>query len=191
MIDPKTSKKKSALREWAESFAFALGLVVLFYIFFSNTQVFSYSMQPTLLEGDHLLLWKHGSLERGDIVTFHTGEELSESDYARLAPIQKVLMLFNRQKTLVKRVIGLPGETVQIQAGSVLIDGIPLEEPYLLSGTEGEYLLRIPPGQYLLLGDNRQNSYDSRDPRLGPIDESDIIGKALLRYWPLSKFTFF
>ncbi len=192
MIEPRQNKsEKSQLREWMESFLWALVLVALFYVFFSNTQVYSYSMQPTLQEGDNLLIWRYGTLQRGDIVTFRTDEPITEAERAMLGPIQRLVSLFSSKKTLVKRVIGLPGETMEIKGSQVYINGEAIEESYLTDGTEGEYYAEIPEKHYVLLGDNRQHSLDSRFPEIGLVRKEDIIGKAILRYWPLSKIEIF
>lgn len=182
---------KSLLREWAESFLWALSLVVLFYIFFSNAKVYSYSMQPTLSEGENLLILRHASLKRGDIVTFKTDEPITEAEKAILSPLQRLVSVFSDKKVLVKRVIGLPGETIEIREGFVYIDGESIEEPYVADGTEGHFSVQIPEGYYALFGDNRQNSLDSRSSKIGLIKKEDIIGRAVLRYWPLSKIQFF
>lgn len=182
---------KSPLREWTESFLWALALVVLFYIFFSNAKVYSYSMQPTLSEGENLLIFRHASLKRGDIVTFKTDEPITEAEKAILSPLQRLVSIFSDKKVLVKRVIGLPGETIEIREGFVYIDGESIEEPYVADGTEGYFSVQIPEGYYALFGDNRQNSLDSRSSKIGLIRKEDIIGRAVLRYWPLSKIQFF
>ena len=182
---------QSLLREWAESFLWALSLVVLFYIFFSNAKVYSYSMQPTLSEGENLLILRHASLKRGDIVTFKTDEPITEAEKAILSPLQRLVSVFSDKKVLVKRVIGLPGETIEIREGFVYIDGESIEEPYVADGTEGHFSVQIPEGYYALFGDNRQNSLDSRSSKIGLIKKEDIIGRAVLRYWPLSKIQFF
>lgn len=182
---------KSPLREWTESFLWALALVVLFYIFFSNAKVYSYSMQPTLSEGENLLILRHASLKRGDIVTFKTDEPITEAEKAILSPLQRLVSIFSDKKVLVKRVIGLPGETIEIREGFVYIDGESIEEPYVADGTEGYFSVQIPEGYYALFGDNRQNSLDSRSSKIGLIRKEDIIGRAVLRYWPLSKIQFF
>ncbi len=182
---------KSLLREWTESFLWALALVVLFYIFFSNAKVYSYSMQPTLSEGENLLILRHASLKRGDIVTFKTDEPITEAEKAILSPLQRLVSVFSDKKVLVKRVIGLPGEMIEIREGFVYIDGESIEEPYVADGTEGYFSVQIPEGYYALFGDNRQNSLDSRSSKIGLIRKEDIIGRAVLRYWPLSKIQFF
>lgn len=192
MKQPNMKPQKSSLREWLESLLWALALVAIFYALFSNTQVYSYSMKPTLLEGDHLLIWRHGTLSRGDIVTFRTNQPITEAERALLGPIQRIFSMFSNKKTLVKRIIGLPGETIEVREGKVFIDGQVLEENYVPEeGTLGDFYLEIPEGMYVLLGDNRQNSLDSRHPQIGPVPKGDIIGKALLRYWPFSKIQIF
>ncbi|MGM9619000.1 MAG: signal peptidase I [Oscillospiraceae bacterium] len=119
------------------------------------------SMYPTLLDGDYIFIVKTGSYERGDIVVF-SSEELG-------------------QENLVKRVIGLPGDHVEIYSGSVYINGERLEEPYLEAGlvTEGAVDLTVSEGCVFLLGDNRSVSIDSR--AFGEVSRSDILGEAKLR----------
>ncbi|MGM9661559.1 MAG: signal peptidase I [Oscillospiraceae bacterium] len=119
------------------------------------------SMYPTLRDGDYIFIVKTGSYERGDIVVF-SSEELG-------------------QENLVKRVIGLPGEHVQIFGGSVYIDGELLQEPYLEAGlaTEGDVDLTVSEGCVFLLGDNRSVSIDSRV--FGEVRLSDILGEVKLR----------
>jgi signal peptidase I len=131
------------------------------------------SMRPALRDGQRVLVdtraYQHTHPARGDVVLF----------WSRL--------LGQRERILsLKRVVGLPGEHLQIEDGKVYLDGAPLLEPYALSTPPPEAGLPsqwvIGEGQYFLLGDNRRDSYDSR--RLGPVDAGDLLGKAWLRYWP-------
>jgi signal peptidase I len=89
---------------------------------------------------------------------------------------------------LIKRVIGLPGETVTIANGQVAINGQPIDEPYL-NGLPTQCFqnctITLGAGQYFVLGDNRPNSLDSRS--FGPVTADNIIGQVVLRYWPLDK----
>ena len=109
--------------------------------------------------------------ERGDIVIFRYPD--------------------NEKLYYVKRVIGLPGETVEVIDGKVYINGsdTSLDEPYLPEPMEGSYgPYEVPEGCYFMMGDNRNNSSDSRTDIVGNIKREDIIGKAWLRIWPLSDF---
>ena len=92
----------------------------------------------------------------------------------------------------IKRVIGIPGDKVMIKGGQVYLNGQLLDEPFLASGVkteEEDYMkegveITVPDGQYLCFGDNREHSRDSR--AFGPIEKETIVGKALLKYWPIS-----
>ena len=148
------------------------------------------SMEPTLQIGDRILVNKlayklHG-IGRGDIVVFArpTAEDCGG------VPVND----------LVKRVIGLPGETVSASNGRVEINGKVLDEPYLPAGTQTNpapvdepYSLSqpytVPSGDYFVMGDNRPDSCDSR--YWGPIPKSLIVGKVDVRIWPLKSFRFF
>ena len=146
----------------------------------------SLSMYPTLQVGDRIIVNKlsydfHG-IHRGDIVVFRR-PPLEDQDYA----------------DLVKRVIGLPGETISSKDGHVYIDGKQLNEPWLPPGpssftgalpgdTHPQFNLpgpvKIPQGEYYVMGDNRTDSEDSRF--FGPISKSLIVGRAVAVVWPLS-----
>jgi len=150
------------------------------------------SMEPTLQVGDRIVVDKlsyhlHG-VDRGNIVVFTTPPK---EDCAG-PPVAD----------LVKRVIGLPGETISLQDGNVYIDGRLLPEPYLPTDVRTDtypgpsnnaYALhrayRIPAGDVFVMGDNRPESCDSR--YWGPIRESTIVGEVDLRIWPLSRIGFF
>ncbi len=121
--------------------------------------IFSESMVPTLKPGDHYLInlraFNYEAPRRQDIVVFHSGDEL-----------------------LVKRIIGLPGDKVVIYQGKVYVNDQPLSEPYLLETTAAGKLLQVtvPEGKLFVLGDNRNDSDDSRD--FGPISVDTVLGRA-------------
>ena len=89
-----------------------------------------------------------------------------------------------RVDTYVKRVIGLPGETVELREGMTYIDGAAVSEPYVFSIAE-DYSISLGEDEYLVLGDNRCESYDSRAADMGPIGKEDILGRVRLCVWPL------
>ena len=89
-----------------------------------------------------------------------------------------------RVDTYVKRVIGLPGETVEIHGGKTYIDGAALDEPYVFSIAE-DFSISLGENEYLVLGDNRAESYDSRAEDMGPIGAEDMLGRVRLSVWPL------
>lgn len=157
---------KSVLREILET---ALLTVIVFLALNTLTgrfQVRGSSMEPTLQDGQYLIVSKLAywlkAPERGDIMVFHPPNGQSD-DY-------------------IKRIVGLPGEQVRISGGEVLVDGVPLEEPYVVS--EGAYSgsWQLGNEEYFVLGDNRGNSSDSH--MWGTLPSENIIGKAWLCYWP-------
>jgi signal peptidase I len=140
----------------------------------------SASMEPTLMIGDRILVDKlsyhlHG-VGRGDIVVFATPPAEAADTTV---------------KDLVKRVIGLPGEVISSSGGRVFINGRPLHEPWLPPGTvtTGIRTQKVPAGEYFVMGDNRSDSQDSRF--FGPIPRSLIVGRVVLRFWPLSRLHIF
>lgn len=132
-----------------------------------SRQVEGSSMNPGLENGQRVLVVKasywFGEPQRGDVIIFQSPRDPG--------------------RTLVKRVIGMPGEWVEIRDGTVYIDDIPLDEPYV-QGTNRAYgPMQVPEDSYFVLGDNRNNSTDSRS--WGTISREAIIGQAWLCYWPL------
>jgi len=167
--------------EWVAIIAAALIVALVIKTFlFQAFYIPSESMQPTLNPRDRVLVNKLSydlhSIHRGDIVVF----KRPPSDAADPTI-----------KDLIKRVVGLPGETIEARDGQVYIDGDLLKEPYLPAGTVTTNLpaRKIDPGQYFVMGDNRGNSKDSR--YIGTIPGSLIVGRAFVRVWPLSKLGFF
>ncbi len=158
---------KLLIREIVETVLLALLIFLLIRVVIQNFRIEGYSMQPNLKQGQYLIVnkavyWVHPP-ERGDIVVFH---------YPR-AP----------ERDFIKRVIGLPGEVVEIRDGLIYINDVPLEEPYIQGPTRGNMAPRtLGPEEYFVLGDNRDNSSDSRS--WGPLPRDKIIGKAWVSYWP-------
>jgi signal peptidase I len=169
--------KPSALRNAVEWVVIAGGaLLVAFVIKTFLLQAFyipSLSMAPTLKINDRVLVNKLSydlhPIHRGDVVVF-------------LSPPNEGA----NTKDLIKRVIGLPGETVESRDGHILINGQVLKEPYLGADVVTGPLekITIPPGHYWVMGDNRPNSRDSRF--FGPIPKSLIVGRAFVRIWPVT-----
>jgi signal peptidase I len=132
----------------------------------ARVRVDGFSMRPTLQDGEYILVnklaYKTGEPARGDIIVF-------------VFPV-------NPQEDLIKRVIGLPGETVAVHNGGVSVNGVPLAEPYIASppAYDGDWI--VPEGQLFVLGDNRNDSRDSHQWQFLPIE--NVIGKAVLIYWP-------
>ena len=109
--------------------------------------------------------------------------------YRFSSPETHDIIVFERDpKPLIKRVIALAGQTIEVRDGAVIVDGVALAEPYLAVITQGHFgPYTVPDGTVFVMGDNRNVSLDSRDPSVGPIALSKIRGKALAVYWPLSK----
>lgn len=147
------------------------------YYLFKPFYVKGASMEPNFYEKEYLIIdelsYRFRPPERGEVIVFKYPE--------------------NPKEYFLKRVIGLPGETIKISSGQVSIinndhpEGILIDESYLPDGlqTVGERTIKISDTQYFVLGDNRPNSYDSR--RFGPIERSAIVGRAWLRGWPVSR----
>ncbi len=134
------------------------------------------SMEPTLEINDRLVVEKisyHFSPpERGDIVVFWPPDSLFPPN--------------KRRDAFIKRVIGLPGDTVEVKDGKVFVNGEALQEDYIKAPPEYVWGPEIVPDRsYLVLGDNRNSSYDSHS--WGFVPEENIIGKAIVRFWPLNR----
>lgn len=160
------SPARSFLREVVETFVLALLIYLVINALTGRFYVRGSSMEPTLHNGQYLVVSKISYLfnepQRGDIVVFVSLNGTGE-DY-------------------IKRVIGLPGERVEVRDGAVWINGYRLDEPYLNSGIPYTGVWKLGPDEYFVLGDNRANSSDSHT--WGPLPRKNIIGKAWLCYWP-------
>jgi signal peptidase I len=146
---------------------------------FQTFYIPSGSMEPTLQVGDRIIVSKLSydvhSVHRGDIIVFHA------------PPKESTVCADPSVKDLVKRVIGLPGETISSQGNTVLINGSPIAQPWFPATPLGPPIVttKIPTGSYFVMGDNRTNSCDSR--MWGTLPGSNIIGHVIFRIWPLSQ----
>lgn len=157
-------------------------------------------MLPTLEVGDRVvvsrLAYQVHDPRRGDIVVFESPEAVEDGDDDPL-PVRVVTDFLETvglaqpsEQDFIKRVVGLPGETVEGRDGVVLVDGDPLEEPYLDGMSIGDFdSVTVPEGHLWVMGDNRGGSSDSRTA-FGPVPEESVVGRAVLRLWPLDRIGF-
>jgi signal peptidase I len=156
----------------------------------------SESMAETIQVNDRVMVnklaYQWGEPQRGDVVVFRDPAEPDVEESIPEAVIRSVLEAIGirtrGRDDLIKRVIGLPGETLTIENNRVLVDGDPISEPYLTDtvtmADEGPFT--VGDDEVFVMGDNRQFSFDSR--RFGTIAYDDLIGKAFITIWPLSNF---
>lgn len=199
------AKKKGERRDAARSFwrelpflvVVALAVAVVIKTFL--VQAFfipSASMRDTLLEGDRVMVnklaYRFGDPARGEVIVFDSplqphddGESLPAAIVRNVA---EALGISTPDTALIKRVIAVAGETIEIRNGRVLIDGVAIDEPYLRDGTRMPDFgpVTVPQGEVFVMGDNRNQSEDSR--RFGTVPVDDIIGRAFLRVWPPSRW---
>jgi signal peptidase I len=195
VFNTEPTHRKGQLREWVESLAFTILFVLIFTNYIAQaTQVPTESMKPTILVGDHFFLDKiafpanypaavrpylpHRSIKRGDIVAFKSPTE--------------------ENIPFVKRIVGVPGDTVEVRSKNLYVNGIKLDEPYKIHvdsaiykadpWTPEELKIRdnygpttVPADHYFAMGDNRDNSNDSR--YWGFVTWDELIGKPLFVYW--------
>ncbi len=171
-LDETQSRRRrigALVRDVFEAVALALVIFFVLQIAIQNTVVEGTSMEPNFVDGERLLVnklkYRYSEPQRGDVIVFHA-PGFSEKDF-------------------IKRVVALPGDTISAEDGQVLIDGRPLEEPWLPLLGAGSFAPRsVPEGHYFVLGDNRPNSNDSRswDEAL---PKGRIVGQVWLSVWPL------
>jgi signal peptidase I len=162
-----------------QTIVLAAAIFVIIYLFAAQPHlVKGSSMEPNFHDGDYILTekvsYKFREPKRGEVIIFKAPNR-PDADY-------------------IKRVIGLPGETMKVIEGKIYINNTPLDEQYepISSQTfSGRFLeenkeFTIPQNQYFVFGDNRSHSSDSRE--FGPVDKELIIGRALVRYWPVPRF---
>jgi signal peptidase I len=160
----------------------------------------SASMEPQLRDGDRVvvsrLAYRFHEPRRGDIVVFPSpavpAEETGAVEGLLHDALESVGLRDPGDRELIKRVVGLPGETIEGRDGVVWIDGVRLLEPYLADGavTSDFGPLTLSAEQVFVLGDNRTNSRDSRFPEIGPVAVDAIVGRATHRIWPPHRAAF-
>lgn len=180
----KNNKNTTFVSELISTLKYIVGILIVFFIvnqfLFAPVMVDGDSMEPTLTNGDYLLLNKFSDIERFDIVVFPPPDK-EDTQY-------------------VKRVIGLPGDTIEYREDVLYVNGEETEQSFLTDSSaenesiylSGDFTLltllgveTVPEGQYFVLGDNRLNSRDSRS--FGFIDEESVLGKVSFRYWPMEE----
>lgn len=169
-LKPQSSKNMSigsSLREAAETILLTVLLFFLIQIFIQNFRIQGPCMEPTLHSGQRLainkLVYRLHPPQRGDIIVFHCP--------------------YDPKRDFIKRIIGLPGEEVEVKQGQVFIDGRELNEPYVANPSSYSWGPKVMGlDEFFVLGDNRNNSSDSHN--WGPLPRKYIVGKAWLSYWP-------
>jgi len=156
--------------EVLQTLILAVALYFLIDAVVARVRVENVSMKPTLVAGEFVLVnrlsYRFGDFERGDVVVFHYPPH-PEEDY-------------------IKRVIGLPGDTVTIRDGQVKVNESVLQEDYISGPPQYSGAWQVPEGQLFVLGDNRNQSSDSHS--WGFVPMNNVVGKALAIYWPLTEF---
>lgn len=169
----------AAFFDFLQGIVVVLAIMVMIYLFIMSPQeINGASMEPNFHNSEYILTnkieYKLSEPQRGDVIIFKSPRD-KDIDY-------------------IKRIIGLPGDTVMVKNNAYYVNGQKLNEPYLEPNVYifgGTFLpenqeITVPAGRYFVSGDNRPHSSDSRE--FGPIPKEDIIGKAVLRYWPFPEF---
>lgn len=177
-IQPQATNRNPSLRSelcgWARDLLLALGLAIIIIVFlYQPVKVEGTSMAPLLADEERIFInkfiYRLEPVERGDVVVFWYPNDPS--------------------KSFIKRVVGLPGDTVEIHQGRVFINGQPLEEPYVppqFSDYHSMSPVQVPSDHYFVMGDHRSSSNDSR--MFGAVPHRLIYGKAVFVYWPIERF---
>jgi len=189
---------RSLLREVFQTFILALVIFLSLRLSIQTYRAQGPSMQPTLVEGEyvmvnkfvyarvqtHLLSWLIPTIEASQ----------GETMFPLHAPTRGEVIIFkfpeDPSRDFVKRVIGVPGDTIEVKRGTVYVNGVKLDEPYIVEPDSTDMApMFVTPDHYFVMGDNRRASNDSRDWGLVPADL--IIGRAWFVFWPLDKLISF
>jgi signal peptidase I len=166
-VNEQPTSLRHFLRDILETLVLSVVLFLLINGLSARIRVESISMQPTLFDGNFVLVnriaYRIGEPGRGDVVVFRYPPDPDKEPY-------------------IKRVIGLPGDVVRVENGRVLVNDFPLSESYIMADPNYQGTWQVPEGNLFVLGDNRNNSSDSHSWGFVPIE--NVIGKAEVVYWP-------
>jgi len=171
--NPSQEKRSGLMRfvlDILETLLLSLVLFAVINAISARIRVDGFSMEPTLKSGEFVIVnklaYKLGNPILGDVIVFH---------YPR-----------DPDQEYIKRVIGVPGDRIQISNGQVTINDVPIEEPYIAAAPNYQSEWTVPEESLFVLGDNRNNSSDSHN--WGPVPMENVIGKAFFVYWPPEKW---
>ena len=160
------ASRRSLLREIVETLILVAAIYTLVNLVSARFIVDGSSMSPNFTTGQFIIVNRLSYLlsqpSRGDVIVFNSPDDPG--------------------RDFIKRVIGLPGETIAVRDGLVYVDGVPLDEPYIAAPPRYSGEWRLGPGEYFVLGDNRNDSQDSHT--FGPLARGRIVGQAWIIYWP-------
>ncbi len=189
---------RETLREALQTTLLALIVFAGLQATIQNYRVEGSSMEPTLKSNEYLLVNKlvFYRLDMARLARYLPFIKAGPGDeaYVFRSPQRGDVVVFHfpgdPSRDFVKRVVGLPGDTVEIRRGTVYVNGTPLEEPYAQASPRSAMsATKLGPRQYFVLGDNRPNSNDSKD--WGPVPEENIVGSVWVTYWPMSQMHLF
>lgn len=164
-----TDAQKKELKDWIKTIIYAILIYLFVSVFMFSARVDGSSMNPTFNHGDFLFASRNyltAQYERGDVIVFHS-DTLGNA--------------------LIKRVIGVPGDTVIIENQEVFINGEKIDEPYINNPPLEFLKITVEEGTYFVMGDNRQNSLDSRYQAVGLVPKDKILGKVFFQIFPKPK----
>jgi len=180
-----STQTKSVLREVLETLLLTAAIFLIVNSVTGRFKIYGASMDNTFQNGQYIIVnrlaYKIGPAQRGDVVVFVPPGHPESSFWERLLGIPG-------ETDFIKRIIGVPGDKIHIEGSQVYINGQALDEPYIREqmNPSGPQDWTLGPSEYFALGDNRNFSKDSRDPSVGPVEGSRIVGKVLAVYWPFS-----
>ena len=184
-VPPSKQGWKSFVQEVLETLGLAVLLFLVINIISARVRVDGYSMRPTLDDGEFVLIsrmaYQFGSFQHGDIIVFRPPMYPEASFFRRLLGLPNIS---DDYEDYIKRIVGLPGDTVSIKNRTVFINGIPISEPYIATEPDYSGEWTVPAGNLFVLGDNRNNSADSH--AWGFLPEENVLGKAVVVYWPFA-----
>lgn len=185
-MTPKKPKEHNALRETASVVGMSIVFAVVIRTFIAEARFIpSRSMVPTLEVGDRLMIeklsYRFGQPQRGDVIVFFPPDTAARCTPQNPPPTPI-------KDAYIKRVVGLPGETIEVKDSVVYIDGSPIAEDYLSEPPKYTYgPVQVPDETYIVLGDNRNESCDSHI--WGPVPEGQIIGRTAVRFFPFNRLS--